>query len=111
MRFGGILLLVSSLLICVDVLLRKFADMTIGGADELAGYSLAIGTTWGLGAALADRAHVRIDTLYGLFPRWLRLACDVLGVVSFIAFFAIIAWYGYDLVNRSWQVEIGRASC
>ena len=34
----------------------RFLDRSIGGADELAGYSLAIGTAWGLGAALLDRA-------------------------------------------------------
>ena len=67
--FGGTLVLLAALLIGVDVLMRKFFDRSIGGADELAGYSLAIGSAWGLGAALLDRAHIRIDSLYVLFPR------------------------------------------
>ena len=71
-------------LIGIDVLMRKFLDRSIGGADELAGYALAIGTAWGLGAALLDRAHIRIDSLYVLFPRRLRLALDLAALVLFV---------------------------
>jgi len=35
--FGGALVLLAALLIGVDVVLRKFFDASIGGADELAG--------------------------------------------------------------------------
>jgi TRAP-type C4-dicarboxylate transport system permease small subunit len=59
--FGGALVLLAALLIAVDVVLRKVFNASIGGADELAGYALAIGTAWGLGAALLDRTHIRID--------------------------------------------------
>ena len=78
-------------LIGIDVLMRKFLDRSIGGADELAGYALAIGTAWGLGAALLDRAHIRIDSLYVLFPQLLRLALDLAGLVLFVGFFGLIA--------------------
>ena len=77
--FGGALVLLAAVLIGIDVLMRKFLARSIGGADELAGYSLAIGTAWGLGAALLDRAHIRIDSLYVLFPQKLRLVLDLAG--------------------------------
>ena len=92
--FGGALVLLAALLIGVDVLMRKFLARSIGGADELAGYALAIGTAWGLGAALIDRAHIRINSLYMLFPRRLRLALDLAGLVLFVAFFALMTWQG-----------------
>ena len=57
--FGGALILLAAVLIGIDVLMRKFLDRSIGGADELAGYALAIGTAWGLGAALLDRSRYR----------------------------------------------------
>lgn len=100
--FGGALVLLAAVLIGIDVLMRKFLARSIGGADELAGYSLAIGTAWALGAALLDRAHIRIDSLYGLFPRRVRLALDVLGLVLFIGFFALVAWHGLGVVSQSW---------
>ena len=43
--FGGALVLLAALLIGIDVLLRKFFQTSIGGADELAGYALALGTS------------------------------------------------------------------
>src|SRR5205809_7779379 len=95
---GGALVLLAAVLIGSDVLMRKYLARSIGGADELAGYSLAIGTAWGLAAALVERAHIRIDSLYVLFPRKLRLALDVAALVLFIAFFGLIAWHGLGVV-------------
>jgi TRAP-type C4-dicarboxylate transport system permease small subunit len=100
--FGGALVLLAAVLIGVDVLMRKFLDRSIGGADELAGYSLAIGTAWGLGATLLDRAHIRIDSLYVLFPQKLRLALDSLAVALLVGFFAMTLWHGLGVVSQSW---------
>jgi len=100
--FGGALVLIAALLIGIDVVLRKFFIVSIGGADELAGYSLAIGTAWGLAAALVDRAHIRIDSLYLLFPRLLRAILDLVGLGLFIFFFSLMAWHGAGVVEQSW---------
>jgi TRAP-type C4-dicarboxylate transport system permease small subunit len=101
--FGGALILLAALLIGIDVLMRKFLARSIGGADELAGYALAIGTTWGLGAALLDRAHIRIDSLYVLFPQKLRLLLDTLALILLVGFFGLIAWHGSGVVSQSWS--------
>jgi TRAP-type C4-dicarboxylate transport system permease small subunit len=100
--FGGALILLAAVLIGIDVLMRKFLARSIGGADELAGYALAIGTTWGLGAALLDRAHIRIDSLYVLFPQKLRLCLDALALILLVGFFALTAWHGWGVVAQSW---------
>ena len=100
--FGGALVLLAAVLIGIDVLMRKFLVLSIGGADELAGYALAIGTAWGLGATLLDRAHIRIDSLYVLFPQRLRLTLDVLAIVLLLAFFALLTWHGLGVLAQSW---------
>lgn len=100
--FGGTLILLAALLIGVDVVLRKFFTRSIGGADELAGYALAIGSAWGLAAALVERAHIRIDSLYLLFPSRLRIALDFAGLILLVGFFALIAWHGGGVVMQSW---------
>lgn len=100
--FGGALILLAAVLIGIDVLMRKFLARSIGGADELAGYALAIGTAWGLGAALIDRAHIRIDSLYVLFPRKLRLLLDLAALLLLLAFFALMTWHGFGVVSQSW---------
>lgn len=101
--FGGALVLAAAILIGVDVCLRKFFARSIGGADELSGYALAIGSAWALGAALLDRAHIRIDSLYVLFPRRLRVVLDFAGLILFVAFFGLIAWHGWNVVAQSWS--------
>lgn len=100
--FGGALVLLAALLIGVDVILRKFFTTSIGGADELAGYALAIGTAWGLAATLLERAHIRIDSLYMLFSRFYRIILDLVGLALFIFFFAMVAWHGSGVVMQSW---------
>ena len=100
--FGGALVLLAAILIGIDVVLRKLFSTSIGGADELAGYALAIGTAWSLASALLDRAHIRIDSLYVLLPNRLRLALDFAGLAVFIAFFGLIAWHGSAMVMQSW---------
>jgi TRAP-type C4-dicarboxylate transport system permease small subunit len=100
---GGALVLAAAILIGIDVVLRKFFARSIGGADELAGYALAIGTAWSLGAALLDRAHIRIDSLYVLLPTRLRLVLDFVGLVLFIGFFALIARHGWNVLQQSWS--------
>ncbi len=100
--FGGALVLLAALLIGIDVVMRKFFNASIGGADELAGYALALGTAWSLAAALVDRAHIRIDSLYVRLPRRLRFLLDVAGLVLIVAFFGLVAWHGWSVVAQSW---------
>ncbi|BBK37774.1 C4-dicarboxylate ABC transporter permease [Allostella sp. ATCC 35155] len=100
--FGGALVLLAAVLIGVDVVIRKLFSLSIGGADELAGYALAIGTSWGLGAALIERAHIRIDSLYVLFPNALRVVLDIAGLVLFVGFFAMVTWHARLVLDQSW---------
>lgn len=101
--FGGSLILLAATLIAVDVAMRIVLNRSIGGADELAGYALAIGTVWGLGATLLERGHIRIDSLYILFPVRLRLALDLFGLVLFVSFFGLVTWHGLGVLEQSLQ--------
>ena len=101
--FGGALMLLAALLIGVDVLLRRLFDSSIGGADELSGYALAIGFVWALPATLLDRGHIRIDSLYVHFPLLARVLLDIFGLLCLLGFFALVAWHGYGVVEQSWM--------
>lgn len=103
--FGGALVMLAAVLIGIDVVMRKFLDRSIGGADELAGYSLAIGSAWSLGATLLDRAHIRIDSLYVHFPQKLRLLLDIASIVLLVGFFGLILWHGLGVVAQSWTSD------
>ena len=101
---GGLLILAAALLVSVDVTLRKLANTTLGGADELSGYALAIGSTWSFAFVLLARGHVRIDALYQLLPRKLAAACDLIAIAALLAFASLIAWHGAGVLAQSWQL-------
>lgn len=103
--FGGALVISAAFLIGVDVVIRKLLNISVGGADELSGYALAIGTTWSLGFTLLQRAHIRIDSLYVRFPGRLRAALDLAGLAGFVAIFGLIAWYGWDMFVDSLAMD------
>jgi TRAP-type C4-dicarboxylate transport system permease small subunit len=100
--FGGALLLLASVIICVDVTLRSAFSWTVGGADELAGYALAISSAWGFSAALLHRAHIRIDTVYVRVRPRARATLDVINLAVFAAFIGFVAWYGWGVLAQSY---------
>ncbi len=101
---GGLLMIGASIIIGVEVLIRKFFTLSIGGADEIGGYVLSMSTAWAFGYALLHRAHIRIDSLYVTFPRKFRAVLDLLGVALFTYFFGLILYYAYDVVENSLRI-------
>ena len=106
--FGGALMILASVVVGVEVVVRKVFSLSIGGADELAGYALAIGTAWSLGYALVHRAHIRIDSLYILMPRPVQVMLDLAGLLAFAGFFALVTWHGYGVLSLS--IDVGARS-
>lgn len=100
--FGGALILLAAVLIGIDVFLRKVFVLSIGGADELAGYALAIGSAWALAATLIERGHIRIDSLYMQLPGAVRIALDLVGLVLLVGFFALVFRHGIGVFEQSW---------
>ena len=102
--FGGLLIIASALLVGVEVVIRKAFALSIGGADELSGFALAISTSWALAFALLERAHIRIDSLYGRLPARLCAVLDLLALAVFTAFVALIAWHGFGVFATSYKL-------
>ncbi|MCY4453583.1 MAG: TRAP transporter small permease [Immundisolibacterales bacterium] len=103
--FGCGLLILASFLIGIDVVIRKLFSLSIGGADELSGYALAIASAWAFAYALLERAHVRIDSLYVTLPRWVRATLDVLGLAVFVAVMALVAWRAFGVFSESVKLD------
>jgi TRAP-type C4-dicarboxylate transport system permease small subunit len=100
---GGAMLLVASVLICIDITLRYTMSVTLGGADELSGYALAISSAWGFSSALLSRSHIRIDTVYvRLKSIKARALLDLISLATLMGFFGMVAWYAWGVVKQSW---------
>lgn len=103
-RAGGLLMLAAALLVAVDVSLRKLFSITLGGADELAGYAFAIASSWSFAFVLLKRGNVRIDALYMHLPLRLCALLDFLAVLALGSFAAVLARYGYEVMAFSWSL-------
>jgi TRAP-type C4-dicarboxylate transport system permease small subunit len=96
--FGGALLFAASALVGVEVLLRRFLNVSIPGTDELSGYAMAVGVAWAFGFTLLRRAHVRVDSLYVLLPKPVRAVLDIVGLAALTVFFSLVTWYAWTAV-------------
>ncbi len=101
---GGAMLLVASVLICIDITLRYTMSITLGGADELSGYALAISSAWGFSSALLSRSHIRIDTVYVRIKSIsARALLDLISLATLLGFFGMVTWYAWGVVKQSWD--------
>jgi TRAP-type C4-dicarboxylate transport system permease small subunit len=103
--FGGALILLAAVIIGIEVVIRKLFNVTIGGADELSGFALAISSAWALGFALLERAHVRIDSLYTALPAPVCAFLDILGLTVFTVLMSLLTWQALGVFQAS--VEMG----
>ena len=97
----GLLLTLSAFLIGLDILLRETIVVTIGGANELSGYALAVSSSWGCMVALVHRMHVRIDSVYTHLTPRIRALLDIVGLASFIYFLSFVTFYAYKVLEQS----------
>ena len=100
--FGGAITLASVLLICFDVIVRKFFGFTTGGADELSGYAFAISTSWSLAFVVLHRGNVRVDALYQRLPVRVSAVLDWLSLVALGVFMVFLTYYASFVVDTSW---------
>jgi len=98
---GGGLLVLLSLGVGVEVLLRRFANHSLGGLDELGGYTLAIVGSIALTETLLHRGHIRIDLIHARLPRAGQAFLDIVALVGMIVFFGLLLNYATLLLDRS----------
>jgi len=102
--FGGIFLMLS-FVVAVETISRKVFNFSLQGADELGGYSLAIGSTIAFSLALAGRNHIRVDVFHEMFPRRLKAVLNWLSIVGLAA--AALLFVGVSLRVLRESVEYG----
>lgn len=102
-RICGVLLMACTAAICAEVLVRGALGRSIFSTDELAGYTLAITTSWGLSLALLRLSHVRIDLLRAAVPAPIAAILDVLSAVVVSAFGGFLAWYATEMAITAFK--------
>ena len=102
---GGALLVGLGLLACAgfvltDIILRQIGT-SLGGTDEIAGYAMALATSWGMAYTLLELGHVRIDLLRSRANSFKRALFDVFSMIVTSGVVILIAIKAWPVVERS----------
>ncbi|WP_108260879.1 TRAP transporter small permease subunit [Mangrovicoccus ximenensis] len=100
---GGLGMILVAVMITIDVILRKFTPVTLGGATEIAGFVFAAATAVAYPYALIDRANIRIDPVYTHLPPRIRAVLDAVAMVLLLIFVATLTKSIYGVFSKSWN--------
>lgn len=78
----GVTMILLSLAITAETLLRKFFSHSMGGIDELSGYAIAICAPLVFAVALIEQSHIRINLLHMRLSKRMQGMLNTLAMVS-----------------------------
>ncbi|MGX9963577.1 TRAP transporter small permease subunit [Roseomonas sp. F4] len=94
-------LLGYSLLVCADLVARRYLGVSLQGTDEIGGYTLAGLCAFGFAHTLLLRRHTRIDLFLARLPAWPKAAAHVVAALAIAAFAIFVATRGWAEVADS----------
>ncbi len=86
--------------VLLDIILRQVGT-SFGGTEEIAGYAMALATSWGMGYALLELAHVRIDLLRVRTGQFVRSLFDLFAMILMSAVIVTVAIKAWPVLERS----------
>lgn len=100
-RAGGILILLTVILVTIEVLSRQFFGRSNVHATEITGYVMAISASWAFAYTLMRKAHIRIDALYLQFPVSVRGVLDLVALLSLALFCVLVVGAAFGVTEHS----------
>lgn len=86
--------------VLADILLRQ-VGASFGGTEEIAGYAMAIASSWGMAYALLELGHVRIDVLRVRLAPPGRVLFDLASLLILAAVISLIAVKCWPVLEKS----------
>lgn len=96
----GFGLLICAAFVLADIIMRQIGT-SLGGTEEIAGYAMALATSWGMSYTLLELGHVRIDLLRTKFQSFGRALFDVFSMIIMSGVIITIAIKAWPVVERS----------
>ena len=93
-----VLMVVLTMVVVVAVVFRKL-DASLSWYDEVASILLSWVTYYGAALAALRRKHIGFDTVLLAIPMPLRMWAAALSEVLVIAFFVLLAWAGWEVLQ------------
>jgi TRAP-type C4-dicarboxylate transport system permease small subunit len=94
----GIMMILLSVAITAETLLRKFFSYSLGGVDELGGYAVALAAPLAFAVALVGNSHIRINQLTALMPRTVQAVLNSLSAISIALLSGYFFYFTVDTV-------------
>jgi TRAP-type C4-dicarboxylate transport system permease small subunit len=105
MAMSAALVLLDTVAVTVDVLIRYFFGKTYAGLFEITEYSLLwmtfLGTTW----ILRNNGHVRVDLLITLLPQKPRAVVNVVASVISVLLLVAMTYYSAKLTLHDFNTS------
>lgn len=86
--------------VILDIVMRQVGTSP-GGTEEIAGYAMALATSWGMAFTLLELGHVRIDLLRSRTRHFARALFDLFSMTVLTAVVVFIAIKAWPVVERS----------
>ncbi|WP_377510790.1 TRAP transporter small permease subunit [Octadecabacter sp. R77987] len=96
----GFGLLACAAFVLTDIIMRRFGT-SLGGTEEIAGYAMALATSWGMSFTLLELGHVRIDLIRTRFNTLGKALFDVFSMIIMTAVIITIAIKAWPVVSHS----------
>lgn len=103
-RLGGVLILLSAVLVSLDVVFRNLFKLSVFESFELTGYGIALATSFGFAWALITKAHIRIEVLYNALPAKARALLDLCAVGCLVLTASVLTFYAAQVVLDNAQL-------
>jgi len=96
----GVGLLACAAFVLTDIIMRQIGT-SLGGTEEIAGYAMALATSWGMSYTLLELGHVRIDLLRTKFRSFGKAVFDVFSMIVMSGVIITIAIKAWPVLERS----------
>ncbi|MEM7472121.1 MAG: TRAP transporter small permease [Pseudomonadota bacterium] len=96
----GLGLLGMAAFVVADIALRQ-VHASFGGSEELAGYAMALVTSWGMAYTLLELGHIRIDLIRSRAGERLRMLFDLFAMIMMSGVVVTIAIKCWPVVERA----------
>ncbi|MEM6891181.1 MAG: TRAP transporter small permease [Pseudomonadota bacterium] len=93
-------LLLCAAFVLTDIIMRQIGT-SLGGTEEIAGYAMALATSWGMSYTLLELGHVRIDLVHSRAGSFKRALFNVFSMIVMSAVIVTIAVKAWPVLERS----------
>ena len=100
---SGLMVLMMTGLICLEVILRSFFNHSLLVVDEVVGYMLATFSFFGISYAMRAGALLRIDTFFMKLPERYQRVLQLLFDLASLAFVAVLEYLLLTAVQRTYS--------